>query len=219
MTDPDERRRRRRDAYVAHREPRLVEIPDLPFLVLPGRGDAGLDGHVGGPASSLLRLSRATRFVLEQGPRRVARRGSSPVEIVGWRPSDATGQAERWLLMVAQPDEVTPDVVDRARTRVAAATPREHLEAVRLVHFSEGLSVQALHRGGPDDVDEVAQNLGTFIVRHAMLPRGRQHLILLRDRGRHSQGERTIVRQPVRPQGSVSAVPAPATTAPPRPRS
>lgn len=195
-------RARRRLAYAAEREPGLVDVPDLPFLVLPGRGDPGLDGARGGPAHSLRRFSRAVRFVLEQGPPHIRPRGAAPLEIVGWRRPGREPRplrTTRWLLLMVQPDEVDHVAVDRGRDRVRLTLPAEHVAAVRLVRFAEGLSAQVLHVGIADDVAAATRELGEFVLRQGLLPRGRQHLVLLRDRGRSEDRRRTIVRQPVRP--------------------
>ena len=179
---------------------RWVDVPEMPFLVLPGRGDPGLDGHDGGAAHSLLRFARVVRFVLEQGPARVRPRRTAPLEVVGWRrPEPGAGplRVERWSLLVAQPDEVDHGTIDLARTRVGLTLPAEHVGAVRLVSFAEGASAQLLHVGGADDADTDARRLDEFIVDNGRLPRGRRHLVLLRDRG-PATSRRWILRQPVR---------------------
>jgi hypothetical protein len=194
--------------YRARRDvPELVEVPELRYLMVDGRGD---------PNSEAFRVALEALYPVAYrlkfaSARRLGRDYVvPPLEALWWAEDMASFTTARdktrwsWTAMVLTPDWVPAELFEEAVAQVEAAGPPERLADVRLGSLSEGTCVQALHVG-PYDAEgpllarmhsEVIPGLGLQMV-------GRHHEVYLSDRRRTAPERlRTILRQPVRPVGA-----------------
>ena len=190
-------------AYRARRSPALVDVPDMAFLMIDGHGDPNASDTYQAALQALFSVSYALKFAVK--------RAGGPAYRIGppeglWSVPDVAGMeiARKpewdWTMMIRQPDDVTPELVERAALDVAE---RKHLPQacdLRLERFAEGRAAQVLHLGSYADEGSDILALHAFIADQGYALRGRHHEIYLGD-PRRSAPERlkTIIRQPVRP--------------------
>jgi len=152
----------------------LVEIPEMPFLMVDGTG--GPESQEFASAIQMLyKASYAIHFRLE---RFGVEHPVPPLETLwdlDWS----------WTAMIRQPDHVTPGLL-----RELKLPP-----ALYLGRFAEGLAVQTLHVGPFAEEDRAVALLAAYADEHGYVFTGRHHEIHLTDPRRTEPGRlRTIVR-------------------------
>ena len=197
MTDTEQRFER---LYRARPAPELVEVPPASFLMIDGHGDPNVSESYQAAVQALYAVSYAIKFALQRagGPRyRV-----SPLEGLWWT-ADMTGfgtdkSAWDWTMLIRQPDEVSPALVEKVAREVARKKRIPVACDLRLERFEEGLAAQVLHLGPYRDEGPTIQRLHAFIEASGHTKRGKHHEIYLGDPRRAAPERlRTIIRQPV----------------------
>lgn len=194
------------DAYRARRGSfRIVDIPEMQFLMVDGRGDPNTSPAYTQAIEALYPVAYALKFAskVDLGRDYVV----PPLEGL-WTADDMAAYTSavdrsqwRWTLMIMTPDWLDDDAfaaaVERTRTKAKDAPAR--LDAVRLASLAEGRCVQTLHVGPYDAEGEVlAQMHEEFIPDHGLRMTGHHHEIYLSDARRVAPEKlRTILRQPV----------------------
>jgi len=201
MTTVD-RRRELRGLYSATRTPALVDVPDLPFLMIDGHGDPNTAPAYPDAVQALYSVAYAVRFALKRGPAAVDA-PVMPLEGLWWTPDMAEFTTEdksdwNWTLMIALPEQATAGVVDEARARTAEKKGLEAVGRVRFERCTEGPAAQVLHVGPYSAEGPTVAALHAFIAGQGLLLSGKHHEIYLGDPRRAAPERlRTIVRQPV----------------------
>lgn len=194
------------DVYRAqHGRFRIVEVPDLQYLMVDGAGDPNTSAAFSDAVATLFPVAYALKFASkrELGRDYVV----PPLEGLWWADDmDAFTRARdksrwRWTLMILVPDWIDHDLFASAVGLVAAKDRSPRLDDLRLEPLSEGRCVQTLHLGPFDEEAEVLARLHhEFIPQHGLRMRGRHHEIYLSDLRRTAPERlRTILRQPVSP--------------------
>jgi hypothetical protein len=189
------------EAYRASAEPRLVDVPELSYLMVDGTGDPATSPRYTDAVETLYAVAYAARFDLKRNAGVDAK--VRPLEGMWW--TDAAGDvwasraSWRWTMMIAQPDALTGDVLRRAIETAARKRPAGSLGRVRLERFAEGGVAQLLHVGPYGDAERPAvERLHAFIAERRLTARGHHHEIYLSDARRTGPERlRTIIRQPV----------------------
>ncbi|RZU63213.1 GyrI-like domain-containing protein [Zhihengliuella halotolerans] len=192
------------DAYRATRGRfRLLEIPEMRYLAVDGRGDPNTSPAYADTIATLYPVAYTLKFASkrELGRDYVV----PPLEGLWWAEDmDAFTTARdksrwEWTLMIMVPDWIEPDLYDDAVARVRAKDPPARLGDVRLEALSEGLCVQTLHVGPYDDEAAVLEAMHReFVPENGLRLSGRHHEIYLSDARRVAPERlRTILRQPV----------------------
>ncbi len=127
----------------------ILEVPSASYLMIDGLGPPEAPAFTDA-VHAIYALTYATRDVLREAGSHVD--PIAPLEAL-WRSS--TGELWRpeaphewnWTVMVAQPPEVTRDMVKAARERARAKRRSPALDRARLELFDEGLVGQILHVG------------------------------------------------------------------------
>jgi hypothetical protein len=195
------------DAYRARRgEFRVVDVPDLRYLMIDGHGDPNT-GAFAEAAAALYPLAYRLKFA----SRRALKRDYvvMPLEGLWWAADMDWFTAARdksrwdWTLMIMVPDWIDQDMVAEAAEliRAAKAEAPGRLADVRLGALSEGRCVQTLHVGPYDDEAAVLARMHHEVVpAHGLRLSGKHHEIYLSDARRTAPAKlRTILRQPVVP--------------------
>lgn len=182
----------------------VVDVPELTYVAVDGHGDPNASAEYAAAVEALYAVAYAIKFASKNtlGRDFVV----SPLEGL-WRASDHGAFVRRdkdswdWTMMIAQPDWVTADLVERARATAAAKKDLPALGTLRLLTLAEGRSVQILHVGSYDDEGPVLARLhDEFMPGHGLTFNGDHHEIYLSDARRTAPAKlRTILRQPVRP--------------------
>jgi hypothetical protein len=189
------------ELYRAGPTPVLVDVPDLPFLRIDGRGDPNTSAAYADALHALYAVAYGIRFALKRGPAGVDA-PVLPLEGLWWVPDMALFDAAdksawHWTLQIPQADAVTGDLVAAA---VAAAARKgvARVDAVRFEHVAEGRCAQVLHRGPYADEGPTVAALHAFIAEQGYALTGTHHEIYLGDPRRTAPERlRTIIRQPV----------------------
>lgn len=184
----------------------VVDVPEMSFLMVDGAIEAGAE-----PATSesfeqamqaLYGLSYTLRFMSKK-------REENPIDytvmaleglwtVEGGEFSVARKDELSFTVMMMQPDHITADMVEEARTRVAEKRPNPALSQVRFERFREGLSMQIMHIGPYADEPRTIEKMKTFAQEYGYRLRGNHHEIYLGDpRRAKPENLRTILRQPV----------------------
>ena len=109
-------------------------------------------------------------------------------------------EAWSWRLLIAQPEWVDDDTIERARETAAAKRGAPAIADVHPYVLEEGLCAQILHVGSYDDEGPALEELHSrFVPDNGLEIAGLHHEIYLSDARRTDPSKlRTILRQPVR---------------------
>lgn len=198
--------KRELDCYRGRRyTPRIVEVPDLRYLMIDGHGDPNTRAFADA-VSTLFPVAYAVKFASrrELGRDYVV----MPLEGLWWSDDMATFTVDRdksrwdWTLMTMLPDWITDGMVADAVARAGAKQGPARLDDLRPGTLSEGLCVQALHVGPFDDEGPLLRRMHEEVAPdHGLELTGKHHEIYLSDLRRVEPARlRTILRQPVRPR-------------------
>ncbi|MGN0042052.1 GyrI-like domain-containing protein [Rhodococcus sp. (in: high G+C Gram-positive bacteria)] len=192
------------DAYRATRgEFRIVDVPDMWYLMIDGVGDPNTSPAFADAIESLYPVAFTLKFASkrELGRDYVV----PPLEGLWWSEDMASFTSARdkshwnWTLMVMVPEWIERDLVAAALDRVAATSTPVRRGDVRLEPLVEGRCVQTLHVGSFDDeADVLAELHDEFVPGNGLRMVGKHHEIYLSDFRRTAPEKlRTILRQPV----------------------
>jgi hypothetical protein len=185
------------------REPVIVRVPEMGFVMIDGQGDPNTSPGYADAIQALYSLSYTLKFGLKRELGLQYRVG--PLEGLWWSEDMAEFSEDRkgdwsWIMMIAQPDEVTPDRFDLARTDVGHKKDLPGLPRARLQRFEEGTSAQILYIGPFSGEGPTIRRLHTFIKEQGHAFDGihqKHHEIYLSDPRRSAPERwRTIIRQP-----------------------
>ena len=193
------------DAYRATpREFRIVEVPDLQYLMIDGYGDPNTSPTFTQAVEVLYPLAYKLKFASKREPRTRLRRHAA--RSVWWAEDMDAFTTSRdksrwdWTLMIMVPDWIDQDLLATAAQQAGAKNRPDRLDEVRLETLSEGRCVQTLHIGSYDDEAELLARMHhEFIPTHGLKMVGKHHEIYLSDARKVAREKlRTILRQPVR---------------------
>ena len=192
------------DAYQGKRGRfRIVEIPDLQYLMIDGHGDPNTSPAFAEAVEALYPVAYKLKFAskCDLGRDYVV----PPLEGLRWAEDMDSFTAARdksqwdWTLMIMAPDWIDQSMVDAAVEEAGAKTRPARLGGIRLESLSEGHCVQTLHIGSFDDeADLLARMHHEFIPDNGLRMVGTHHEIYLSDSRKVAPEKlRTILRQSV----------------------
>ena len=191
-----------KELYRAKREPALVDVPELGFLMVDGHGDPNTATEYTQAVEALYTVSYSLKFAIKRA-RDGFDYGVMPLEGLWWVADMSKFTSSKksdwdWTAMIMQPDQVTQDLLEDA---LANATAKKSLPAaakLRLERFREGLAAQVMHIGPYDAEGPTIKRLHELIAESGRTRRGKHHEIYLSDPRRCAPEKlRTIIRQPV----------------------
>jgi hypothetical protein len=188
--------------YSVGREPVLVDVPELPFLMIDGHGDPNTSPAYAEAVQAIYQVAYTLKFTLKRADGGVDY-GVMPLEGLWWVPDMSTFSTSDksdwdWTMLILQPTLITSDMVEQAKERAAAKHPSEAIAHVRLEQFDEGEAAQVLHIGPYAEEGPTIAGLHAFIEQQGLDLRGKHHEIYLGDPRRAAPEKlRTIIRQPV----------------------
>lgn len=183
--------------------PELVEVPDLTFLMIDGRGDPNGPSFADAIAA-LYPVAYTLKFASKQtlGLDYVV----MPLEGLWWADDMGSFTTTRdksqwnWTLLTMVPEWVDAGMFSTAIEQLRARKPPARVDDVRLDVLREGLCVQALHVGSFDDEAPLLESMHHDVIPGWRLTMtGRHHEVYLSNRTVPPERRRTILRQPVRP--------------------
>jgi len=163
----------------------LVDVPELPFLMVDGKGDPNTSKLYKDALAALYAVSYALKFASKQHLDRdyvVA-----PLEGL-WSADDPAAFVTRakddwqWTMMITQPEWITAAMVDDVIRVTATKKNPPAVDQVRFERYAEGLAVQVLHIGSYEDEAPVLERLHhEFMPANGLAFNGRHHEIYLSD--------------------------------------
>lgn len=200
--------------YKAGKEVRIVDVPELAFLGVAGRGAP--DGpEFADAVQALFTVSYGAHFVLKKERGEAPR--VMPLEGLWWMDDPnqrdivtavALGKATmadtdrdlwRWKALMMQPKPLDEEIVLRAVEQAREKGLRA-LDALRFERWEEGRCAQILHVGPYAEEAPSIVRLHEGIAAAGYRPRGNHHEIYIGDPRRSAPEKlRTILRHPVEP--------------------
>jgi hypothetical protein len=183
------------------KEPAIVEVPSMNFLMLDGRGDPNTSQAFQDTMSTLYPLSYGLKFAVKKTQE--IDYTVMPPEGLWWTEDMAEFNLDdkdnwQWTLMIMQPVYVTPELVDEIRAQVAEKKNPPLIDTVRFEPYYEGASVQIMHIGPYDQEAPNIARMHTFAQEHGYQLTGKHHEIYLSDIKRTAPERlKTILRQPI----------------------
>jgi len=185
------------------REPKFVRVPEIGFVMIDGHGDPNTSAEYADAIQGLYSLSYTLKFALKKELGLLYR--VAPLEGLWWADNIAEFSQERkgdwrWTMMIAQPEDVTPERFEGGRGDAGRKKDLPALPNTRLERFEEGPAAQILYIGPYSDEGPTIARLHAFIREHGYSFEGsrqKQHEIYLSDPRRSAPERwRTIIRQP-----------------------
>lgn len=191
--------------------PMLIDVPEMTFIAVDGRGNPN---DSGGEYQAAVGLIYALSWTIKMAPK-------SNIDIEGYRDyvmppleglwwfSDYNGTDFRdkskycWTSMVRQPDFVTEEVFEMTKALVRKKKPELDVDKARLLTFAEGLCVQCMHIGPfdlePATVDKMKRYMDETGLTCDLSDTRKHHEIYFGDpRKQDEMKMKTILRYPVR---------------------
>lgn len=190
--------------YKASATPRMVDVPEMTFLMIDGCGDPNTSPEYRDAIQALYALSYALKFAIKRAGG--ADHKVSPLEGLWWADDwnafvAADKSAWQWTAMIRQPAEVTAELHRQVAADVVAKKQLPAIDRVRLESFAEGRAGQILHVGPYSAEGPTISTLHAFLAEqgyHFDGLRQKHHEIYLGDPRRAAPEKlRTIIRQPV----------------------
>lgn len=191
-----------RELYKVKKDPELVEVPPLQYLMIDGEGDPNMAQAYKNAVEALFSLSYTLKFMVKLRPGG-ADYGVMPLEGLWWTEPMEDFSVDRkdgwkWTSLMLQPEFITPELVEEARAQAAAKKELPALPLIRLECLEEGRCAQVLHIGPYAAEGPTVERLHGFILEQGLSLRGKHHEIYLGDPRRAAPEKlQTIIRQPV----------------------
>ena len=183
------------------KEPSIVDVPAMRFLMIDGSGDPNTSVAYAEAIEGLYAMSYTVKF-LSKATEDIDY-VVMPLEGLWWTPdmadfSVADKSAWEWTAMIMQPDHVTADHVATATDEVRRKNDPAALDRIRLESFTEGLSVQIMYFGPYADEAPTIAHMHQFAIDDGYRLRHKHHEIYLSDARRTAPEKlRTVIRQPI----------------------
>ncbi len=189
------------------KHPAIVEVPELAFLMVDGRGDPGTSEAFEQATEALYSVAYTLKFALKKrDPERDFK--VAPLEGLWWADEEAPSMADlrrdrdswNWTLMIAVPDAVTAAELDEARDAAARKKDLPAAPRLRRERLHEGLAAQIMHVGPYAEEAATLERLHAWVAAEGYALRGRHHEIYLGDPHRTAPERlKTVLRHPIRP--------------------
>lgn len=199
-----------KECYLPPKKPVLIDIPEINYIAVRGKGDPN---EPGGEYKAAMNLLYGIAFTIK-----MSYKGNHkidgyfpyvvpPLEGLWWQRDtegiDYTHKKDfEWISMIRLPEFVTKDEFDWA---VREATEKKHCDFSKVQYFSynEGLCVQCMHIGSYDDEPATIQMMNSFIQENGYAPdlsgtRFHHEIYLSDPRKTAAEKLRTVIRHPIK---------------------
>ncbi len=208
-----------KDLYFPKAEPTLIDVPNMKFIWVAGRGNPNNEN---GEYQDALQLLYAISFTIKMSKMGVRKIDGyfdyvvPPLEGFWWNENEKSVNYENkdkfmWFSLIRQPEFVTKEVFDWACEEVKSKKGLK-IEKVEFGEIKEGLCVQIMHIGPYDDEPKTLEKMEKYIEMNHLknyignIQNGfvrRHHEIYLSDpRKTKPENLKTVIRIPVKKKKS-----------------
>ena len=200
-----------KEFYQPPKTPSIIDIPQMDYIAVRGKGDPNLPDGEYKSAIGLLYGIAYTIKMSYMGSHKIDGYFPyvvPPLEGLWWQEGGAGIDYSRkenfqWISMIRLPEFVTEEEFNWA---VAEATEKKQTDfsKVEFFPYKEGLCVQCMHIGSYDKEPASLQLMNSFMQKEGYIPDQsgirKHHEIYLSDpRRTKPERLRTVIRQPIRP--------------------
>lgn len=188
--------------YFPPADPVMIDVPPMNYLMIDGHGDPNNNPVYQEALEAVYSLSYTLKFGIKKAEG--IEYAVFPLEGLWWVEDMAKftmldKSHWDWTMMVAQPEPVSAEWVERARAEALKKKGLPAIERVRFEPYAEGLCAQLMHSGPFAEEGPNIARLHAFIHAQGLELSGKHHEIYLSD-FRRTAPERlkTVIRQPAR---------------------
>lgn len=197
-----------KEYYHPAKNPAIINIPEMKFLALKGKGNPNAeDGDYQRSIKLLYGLSYTLKMS-HKGGRNI--RGFfeyvvPPLEGFWWQEENASKDGFQWISLIRLPDFITEEDVLWAK-KAANEKKKMDFSAVEFLTYNEGLCVQCMHVGPFDEEPETIERMEKFADKEGYqidISENRYHheIYLSDPRKCVPKKRKTVIRQPVTLRG------------------
>jgi len=198
-----------KDIYQPKNRPSIIDIPEMVFIMVDGKGDPN---DPSGAYSQAVGILYGLSYTIKMGHKEVLEYVVPPLEGLWSLDDDLTLNGDMavitdkskfcWTSMIRQPDFVTPEIFAAAQRALQKKKPALPVESARLKKYTEGLCAQVMHIGPYDDEPATIEQLNHFITESGYCSDftaiRRHHEIYLGDPRKTAPDKlKTIIRYPI----------------------
>ena len=199
-----------KDLYLPKRKPMLIEIPEMQFTTVEGKGDPNEED---GEYQKALGVLYAVQYTIKMSKMRETIPYGyfdyvvPPLEGLWWLDNNEKiphkdKSKYKWISMIRLPEFVDRKTFNLACSEVQSKK-KINTENVKLFKFKEGLCVQCMHIGSYDDEPKTLELIENFIkeqnLKNDISDKRKHHEIYLSDpRKIDTDKLKTVLRIPVR---------------------
>jgi len=191
-----------KEFYRPPRKPVIVDVPELQFIMINGKGYPGTSQEYQDAMQTLFPVAYTLRFAIKKAG--ILDYKVMPLEGLWWAEDmdvfaiDDRPEEWLWTSMIMQPSQVTKDLFAKAVQTVKEKKNPVALSKIRLETYHEGLAVQVMHTGPFSEEGPVIENMHQFAFDQGYELRGKHHEIYLSDFTRTAPEKlKTVIRQPI----------------------
>lgn len=199
-----------KDLYQPPLKPTIIEVPEMVFIVVDGKGDPNTCAEYKEALELLYGLSFTIKMSKMNGtePDGYFEYVLPPLEGL-WSVEgiefDGTNITDKscfcWRSMIRQPEFVTEAVFEAAKTALQKKKPELNVDKAQYVRFNEGLCVQIMHKGSYDSEPASIEKMRKFAAQNGYCEdfNGRYHHEIYLSDPRRCEPERlkTVIRHPI----------------------
>ncbi|MDR2887992.1 MAG: GyrI-like domain-containing protein [Bacteroidales bacterium] len=203
-------RKEYKDLYLPKTKPMIIDIPEMQFVAIEGKGDPN---DKNGEYFKALQLLYAIQFTIKMSKMGKHKLNGyfdyvvPPLEGLWWFDSNETFSPKNkseynWISMIRLPEFVDLDIFKWACSEVLLKKSME-TENAKFIKIKEGLCVQCMHMGSYDNEPQTINMMEEFIgennLKNDISGKRKHHEIYLSDpRKTAVEKIKTVIRIPVR---------------------
>lgn len=181
--------------------PSIIEVPPLQYIMVDGHGDPNTAPVYVEAIQTLYSLAYTLKFHVKK----TLERDYTVMGLEGlwWVPdmkdfSTSSKSDWDWTMMILQPDFITPELFNEAKTQAVAKGKALLADRARLETYHEGTSVQIMYFGPYADEGPTIANMHNYAFDQGYVLGGKHHEIYMSDARRVApEKNKTIIRQPI----------------------
>ena len=208
---PFDFKKKYKEFYRPPQKPVIVEIPEVNFLAVKGKGNPNDEIGEYSVAVGLLYTIAYTLKMSYRGSYKIEGYYEyvvPPLEGLWWQPGTSEVDYKNkdkfhWISLIRLPDFVTKEDFEWA-IKEASKKKKEDFSKVEFFTYNEGLCVQCMHIGSYDDEPVTVARMNDYIEQNGYISditdKRHHHEIYLSDpRKADPRKLRTVIRQPIKP--------------------